>query len=243
MDNKLSGKIALVTGGAKRIGRAVCLSLASEGVNIIIHYRKSESEARDLKIELDKFSVKSWLLKADFKNQDEYENIIDLAVEKSGGIDFLINSASTFNESTVWNLTREGFIEDLIINAWVPFSLSRSFTEKIKKGCIINLLDTRIKGFDFKHTGYIISKQVLESFTRVMALEFAPEIRVNGIAPGLILPPQKEGEPFMDELAASIPLKKHGNLNNITDSVIFLLKNDFISGQVIYVDGGKSLKE
>ncbi len=243
MKDKLKGKTALVTGAAKRIGRAICLELASEGVNVVVHYRESKEEAEALLKELESYNVKVWLLQADFEKADEYEKLIDFAFEKTGGLDFLINSASIFPSSTVQNINWDDFIRNIRVNSWVPFYLSRSFAQKAQKGAIINLMDAKMHEFDLKHVAYLISKQILESFTCMTALEFAPNIRVNGIAPGLILPPPGKNESHLDLLSDNLPLKSHGDVRNITDSVIFLLKNDFITGEIIYIDGGGHLRE
>ena len=129
------------------------------------------------------------------------------------------------------------------VNAWVPFILSRTFAERVGRGKIINLHDSRLKGYDLAHAGYILSKHVLAAMTRMMALEFAPNVTVNAVAPGLILPPPDKDESYLQSLVHTVPLQRHGEPQDIADAVAFLIQSDFITGQVIYVDGGRHLHE
>jgi NAD(P)-dependent dehydrogenase (short-subunit alcohol dehydrogenase family) len=121
--------------------------------------------------------------------------------------------------------------------------LSREFARLAGHGKIINLLDTRIVGDDRSHVAYILSKQVFALLMNRMAVEFAPRITVNGVAPGLILPPAGKDESYLEDLARTIPLKRHGDPADIADAVLYLLNSDFVAGQVIFVDGGRHLME
>jgi pteridine reductase len=237
----LIGKNALVTGAAKRIGRTIALELASRGANIAVHYRDSAEEAREMCRELKKQGVECWRFKADFEKKDEYEKLIDTVLNEAGRLDILVNSASIFPESALGDITWEGLLSTVHVNSWAPFCISRSFAERVKAGTIVNLLDARTGGFDLKHVAYMLSKQILESFTRMMALEFAPHIRINGVAPGLILPPPGKDEHYLEKIIPTIPLKRRGSERHVADAVLFLILNDFITGQVIYVDGGRHL--
>ncbi|HET7317614.1 MAG TPA: SDR family oxidoreductase, partial [Nitrospirota bacterium] len=129
------------------------------------------------------------------------------------------------------------------VNAWTPLVLSREFARLARRGTIINILDTKIAGFDRKHAAYILSKHMLSVVTRLCAVEFAPEITVNGIAPGLILPPNGKDETYLDKKAKALPLKRHGGPEDVTEAALYLLRSRFVTGQVIYVDGGRHLLE
>ena len=238
-ETALSGKTALITGAARRIGRAIAMELASQGASIAVHYRNAEKEAENLCRELKKYNVECWLLQADFGNRNEYEKLMDAAFDKTGGLDILVNSASIFPQSSLQDVTWEDLTANIQINAWAPLYISRSFAQKARGGVIINLLDARIGDLDLKHVAYLLSKQMLETFTRIMALELAPHFRVNAVAPGLILPPPGKDDRYLEQLIHTIPLKRHGTAGQIADAVLFLIKNDFITGQVIYVDGGR----
>jgi len=128
------------------------------------------------------------------------------------------------------------------LNAWAPFALSRAFAGQERPGKIVNLLDTRIVGYDRSHVAYILSKHMLAVVTRMTALEFAPAITVNAVAPGLIVLPEAK-ESCAQELAQALPLRRHGDADDVVDAVMFLLRSKFITGQVIYVDGGRHVRE
>lgn len=239
----LKGKTALVTGSAKRIGRACALRLAREGADIIIHYHNSKKDAEELAGSIRMHGRKAWSVCQDLDEKDAGPRLMEKARAKSPDIDYLINSASIFPPSTVKDVDMAAFEENLRINALSPFFLSRAFAEQSADAeCIINFLDARIVDNDRAHLAYHISKRVLFSLTRVLSMELAPKIRVNALAPGLILPPPGEGEEFLKSRIKSNPLEKIGTLDQITDSLSFLLSNTFVTGQVLFVDGGRHLK-
>lgn len=123
----------------------------------------------------------------------------------------------------------------------MPLTLSRDFARGCARGSIINLHDTHLAGFDFRHAGYILSKHVLAELTRMTALAFAPAVTVNAVAPGLILPPPGADEGYLESHSHALPLQRHGGPRDIAEAIVFLLRSDFITGQVIYVDGGRHL--
>lgn len=239
---ELSGKIALITGGAKRIGKAIAFALASNGTNIVIHYRSSEKEAENIAKELEDYNVKAWIIQANLSISSEAENLIPNIRKETGDIHILINNASIFDKNKLTNFSTEVLMENIRINALAPLLLARSFAEQGIEGNIINFLDTRIVEYDKEHAAYHLSKLMLFSMTKMMALEFAPLIRVNAIAPGLILPPTGQDISYLEKLSVTNPLKKVGSPDDITNAVLFLLSSDFITGQVIFIDGGYHLK-
>jgi pteridine reductase len=238
------GKIALITGASKRIGRAIAMALAEEGVGIIAHDRRNlEAEIAKVCDEVANCGAKSWRIFADLEKEDEYASLIARSIQTAGSLDILINNASIFLPSTIADVGFRDITQHLQVNAWTPFVLSREFARLSSRGKIINLLDTRITGYDRTHVGYILSKRMLAALTKMCALEFAPAITVNGIAPGLILPPAGKDNVYLEQLAHTVPLKRHGGPSDITGAVLYLLGNDFITGQIIYVDGGRHLLE
>ncbi|MBZ5497855.1 MAG: SDR family oxidoreductase [Acidobacteriia bacterium] len=239
----LHGQTALVTGAAKRIGREIALALARAGVNVAVHFRHSARQAEELRTELASHGVMAWLVDADFSDIAAAQRLIPEVVEAAGSLEILVNSASLFLPSTIQNIDFADLMNQMQVNAWAPFVLSREFARHIGRGKIINLLDSRIVGDDRSHVAYILSKQVFALLMKMTAVEFAPRITVNGVAPGLILPPVGEDESYLNDLARKIPLKRHGEPADIADAVLYLLKSDFITGQVIFVDGGRHLME
>ncbi|MFA5044074.1 MAG: SDR family oxidoreductase [Kiritimatiellia bacterium] len=241
--DRLCGKTALVTGAAKRVGREIALALADAGVNVVVHYRKSAEEAEKLRAELVARGVKARLLKADFDDAEAPGRLISGAIAAAGSLDILVNSASLFLPGTIEDMDFAGLIRHLQINTWAPLVLSREFARRAGRGKIVNILDSRIVGHDRAHVAYILSKQALAVLTEMMAVEFAPGITVNGVAPGPILPPPGKDDGYLDDLAKNLPLKRHGNPGDIADAVLYLLGSDFVTGQVVFVDGGRRLME
>jgi pteridine reductase len=239
----LAGRTALVTGAARRLGRATARALAAEGANVVVHYGRSKEEAQALAAELRGGGREAWTLRADLDRPDEVESLIPRALERAGGLQVLVNNASIFPAGSLAEANLESLTRNIQVNAWAPFQLSRSFAEHAKRGTIVNFLDTRVAGYDWKHVEYILSKKMLAALTEMTAVQFAPDIRVNAVAPGLILPPPGEDESYLQALAGTVPLKRHGDAEDIADAVLFLVKSDYVTGQVIYVDGGRHLLE
>ncbi|MBE7415623.1 MAG: SDR family oxidoreductase [Deltaproteobacteria bacterium] len=238
----LRGRNALVTGGAKRIGKAIATALAKEGANICIHYSSSESEAKEVKTVLECLGVKSWLLQADF-DKNGYEGLIERAAEETGGIDILVNNASIFPQSTLRDMTLEGLSSNIRVNAWAPFVLMRDLARISESAKVVNLLDSRLSGYDWTHAEYILSKHLLAVVTKMAAVEYAPGLAINAVSPGLILPPPGKGMEYIERLKKTVPLKKRGSPEEIAAAAIYLLKSEFLAGEVIYVDGGRHLIE
>lgn len=240
--NGLRGQTTLVTGAAKRLGRATALALVDEGANVVVHYRTSQDEAEATATELRARGVDAWIVAADLRDPSEAQQLVPRAVEVAGPIDALINSASIFDPSTLMDFTVEQLADNVQVNAMAPLQLARAFVAQGRDGSIVNLLDTRIAEYDSKHVAYHLSKRMFADLTRMMALEFAPKVRVNAVAPGLVLPPAGEDESYMQRLASSNPLQRAGRPDGVTDAIRFLLKSDFVTGQTIYVDGGYHMK-
>lgn len=234
----LQGRTALVTGAARRVGRSIALALAENGANVVIHYRESADEAQDLCRAIAPFDVQTWLVNADFEQEAERASLIDRAIRAAGSLDFLVNNASIFTASTMDDLTLGDLQHIIEVNTWAPFVLMRDFARLARRGKIVNLLDTRVNGYDFAHVPYSLSKRLLAVLTTMAALHYAPDITVNAVAPGLILPPAGKDDRYLDQLALGAPLKRHGSPADVADAVVYLLRNDFITGQVINVDGG-----
>jgi pteridine reductase len=244
-DNRysLDGRIAMVTGGAIRIGRAIVRALANERCNVLVHHNKSNKEADDLVGELRDKGTQAWSIHADFTRPDDYSTLIDRAIDTAGSLDIIVNSASVFSPGTIDDIDFDDITKNFEINAWVPFVLMRDFARRMGKGKIVNILDTRFKDFDFKHIAYIMAKKMLNEFTRMAAVKYAPDITVNAVAPGVILPPPDLGDEYVEKLIPTVLLKKRGWPEDVAGAVVYLLQNDFITGQTIFVDGGRHLKE
>ena len=241
----LSGQTALITGAAKRVGRVIASSLADRGVNILVHYNTSRAEAESLSAELRRCGVGAWSLQASLEDPDQIEAMWRRALDcaPGGQISLLVNNASIFPEDTLSSLSSESLEKNLGIHALAPLRLIRLFADQEQPGCVVNLLDSRIGGYMKRHVSYALSKRMLFSLTRMLALELAPRVRLNAVAPGMILPPEGESGQELERLAARAPLGRWGEPEDVANAVIFLLRNDYLTGQVIFVDGGAFIKE
>jgi pteridine reductase len=237
----------LITGAANRIGRAIAQSVAGEAAAVVIHYHSSQSAAQELAKEINDSGGKAFTIAADLESPSEAAELTKRAWNMAGSIDVLINNASVFEDGRLTEISMEDINRNMMINAYAPFLLSRSFVELNKNRTapalpvIINFLDSRITEYDRQHTAYHLAKRTLFTLTKMMALEFAPAIRVNAVAPGLILPPAGKDQSYLEQLKSRTPLNSIGNVNQVVDAVRFLVNNEYITGQVIYVDGGRHL--
>jgi len=238
----LAGKTALITGAAKRIGQAIALALAREGVHLALHYRESESEVNDLLRDIRGMGGAAWKFRADFSDPTRASRLFKEAVQQAGAIDFLVNNASIFPENNLMDFSVDDLQLNMNINAMAPLILARRFAEQNREGAIVNLLDTRVADYDRKHVAYHLSKRSLYSLTRMMAVEFAPKIRVNAVAPGLIMAPEGERPDYLERLKSTNLLQSYGGPEDIADAVLFLLRSRFITGQAIFVDGGRHVR-
>lgn len=236
-------KTALITGAAKRVGKAMAHHLAGQGWNIAIHYNSSEADAKLFQNELVmSFPNQQFeLFKADMNQTEEVERLIPLVVQAMGTIDLLINNASVFEPAKLIETTSGFFDRQINVNLKAPFILIRDFAQAFRSGVIVNFVDTRIVTNQSGFAAYSISKKALWELTKMAALEFGPGIRVNAIAPGLTLPPEEKGEEYLWKLAEKIVMKRPGGLEPILKSLDYILNNDYLTGQLLFCDGGENL--
>jgi NAD(P)-dependent dehydrogenase (short-subunit alcohol dehydrogenase family) len=239
----LEGKAALVTGGSRRIGRAIALALAREGVHVVVHHRaESEAEGSAVVAEARNCGVRAWQIAADFRRPDETRRLVPEAAKLAGRLDLLVNNASVFPPSRLADLSLEALHDTLAINAVAPFLLAQAFARQTEWGAIVNLLDRRVSGFDREHAAYQLSKNMLRDLTRMMALEFAPGIRVNAVAPGPVLPPAGADDNGLRREAERALLERPGDPSDVVEAVLYLLQGAFVTGEILFVDGGRGLR-
>lgn len=236
-------KTAFITGAARRVGKAMAQHLASQGWNVAIHYNTSELDAKLFCDELNNAYPKQQfeLFRADLSVPEEVELLIPQVIQKMTSLDLLINNASVFEPAKLGETTT-GFLDrQMNVNFRAPFILTRNFAHLLKSGVIVNFVDTRIVTNQSNFTAYSISKKALWELTKMSALEFGPDIRVNAIAPGLTLPPEEKGEDYLLKLAEKIAMKRPGGLEPILKSLDYILNNDYLTGQLLFCDGGENL--
>ena len=242
----LSKRKALVTGGSKRLGREIALALARSGTHVVVHYNTSAGPAEELAGELRALGVRGATLQADLDDPASVEPLLAGAWEALDGIDLLVNSASIFPSGRLDEMELAHLDRNLRVNAWAPFLLTRALWRRLRdtsdRASVVNMLDTRLIGGDLAHAPYHLSKAMLAELTTLMALEFAPQLQVNGVAPGAVLPPEDQDEACLERLTEDLPLKRRGYPHDIAHAVLYLLGAEFVTGQVIYVDGGRHLR-
>jgi NAD(P)-dependent dehydrogenase (short-subunit alcohol dehydrogenase family) len=239
---ELQGKTALVTGGAKRIGRAIALSLAEEGMDLILHYRNSHKEARQTKEEAEREGVKVCLIQADLNRSSGVNRLIREAYRLSPRIDLLINNASVFYKTPLGRVREKDWEELINVNLKAPFFLAQTIglgMFRKKQGKIINLIDWTAFRPRRHYLPYCVSKAALVALTQGLAKELAPHVQVNGIAPGPILPAQGSTPAENRRVILRTPLGRLGRAEDIVEAVRFLAKaTDFVTGTILPVDGG-----
>ena len=237
----IRGKTILVTGGALRVGREFCLAAAGAGANVIIHYGNSAEDANKTAEEIRAAGCQAWSLKADLANPDEAAKLIDLAWEISPFFG-LVNSAAIFEPLTFTDTTIDAWQHHLAVNLTAPFLLSQSFARRLAPGAtgrIINIVDWRALRPGSDHFPYTVSKAALAQMTRSLAVALAPDISVNGLALGAILPPSDGGSP---DILKSVPAKRWATMDELHQALLFFLEGpSYITGEIIHLDGGRHL--
>ncbi len=232
---------ALVTGGAKRIGSSIALRLGELGYNVALHYNKSHEEAESIASLVRKNGVICNIYSCELSDIDAIDLLLPKVLRDFPDLCMLVNNASVYIKGGLLDGDERVFEDNFNINFRAPFFLSAGFGKLCGGGLIINLLDTRVASHSGRHFIYTLSKKALESFTRMAARELAPNIRVNAIAPGAILPPKGKNEEYLEGFIEKTPLKRIGDVKFVLQAVEFLVKNEFVTGEIIYVDGGRHL--
>lgn len=242
----LTDKVALITGGSRRIGAATARCLHGEGMRLVIHYRDSAADAEDLRAELTEQRPDSvMLIRGDLGEVAKVKNLVREAANEMGRLDVLVNNASVFYPTPIKSATEDHWQEIMDTNLKAPFFLAQAAAPYLKKseGCIVNITDIYAERPLAEHPIYNAAKAGLLSLTKSLARDLGPEIRVNAVAPGAIMWPEKG----MDELSkqrmvSRTPLKQIGNRDDIARTVLFLIRDaGFVTGQAINVDGGRTV--
>lgn len=235
----------LVTGAAKRIGRAISLGLARQGHAVALHYNRSEDEAAKLAAEIEAAGGQACLLQGDLSQEKEVTPLIGRAAAALGQpIAALVNNASLFEKDSALDATRASWDAHMEANLRAPFVLMQEFAKSLpetERGCIVNILDQRVFNLSPHFLSYTLSKSALWTLTRTMALALAPRIRVNGIGPGPTLKNERQSEEDFAAQWQAIPLARSTAPEEIAQAVLFLLNAPGITGQMIAVDGGEHL--
>ena len=239
-------KTILITGAAKRIGREIALSFFNKGWDIVIHYNSSKNDAQVLADEMNAQRDDSAIIaQANLDNADEIIKLADQTLSKNNRIDALVNNASTFYPTPIGDFSEDDWNSLMGSNLKAPLFLMQSFSKELKKnkGFIINITDINVDKALINHSIYLAAKSGLQTLTQALAKELAPDVRVNAIAPGVILePPNTEWTTEQkNTIINSVPLRRMGTEKDIADAAIFLSEAEYVTGQILNIDGGKSL--
>lgn len=237
-------RTALVTGAGKRLGRAIALALAEAGYAVAVHYGEGAADADALVTEITGGGGRAVALAADLAKEDEVAGLIGRAAEALGPLDVLVNNASVFERDEALDATRESWDRHMEINLRAPFVLAQGLAQQLPGGAagnIVNILDQRVENLTPHFVSYTLSKSGLWTLTRTLALALAPDIRVNAVGPGPVLPSPRQSQAQFDAQARATPLGRAVTPKEIADAVVFLLAAPSVTGQMIAVDGGQHL--
>lgn len=235
----LKGHTALVTGGARRIGAALCQALSAEGCRVVIHYNRSGRAAAALAARLRASGGKAWTVAGDFQTPSFADELVEQALAAAGKLDILINNAAVFDKQPLLEVTAEAARAEWEVNLLAPLLLLQAFARRVKRGRVINLLDERIASNRSDAVPYSLAKKSLADLTRLAAWELAPRVTVNAVAPGPVLVADSAGA--TRERAGPMPLQVRPQVADVVQAALFLLKSDAITGQIIFVDSGRHL--
>ncbi len=242
---ELKGKTALVTGGSQRIGRALVLALARAGCNLILHYNRSAEAAQETAAEAEAFGVRVLLKQADLSDAEGAAALVDVSDVNLSPVQVLVNSAAVFSKDSLLDMTLDEWSKTFRVNLRAPVLLTQAFAKALPSdlsGAVINMTDWRTARPYPDHFSYSIAKGALDTFTKTAAISLAPQIRVNAIALGAMLPPPGQDQAYLDVLASTLPLQRPGGVQVIADALLYVLRNDFVTGEIIRLNGGAHLQ-
>jgi NAD(P)-dependent dehydrogenase (short-subunit alcohol dehydrogenase family) len=241
---ELRERVGIVTGGGVRVGRAIALGLAAAGADVFVHYNRSAGPAEETAAQARELGVRAAAGSVDLSDPSRAGDLVDLAVERLGTPSILVNSASGFPTDTIRDVTLENWCRTFDLTLASPVFATQAFADALPmdlQGAVVNITDVRTHRPYREHFSYIVAKGGIDAFTRTAALQLAPRIRVNAVALGVILPPPGEGDDYATQLAEELPLAKVGGTEPVVAAVLSLLGNDFVTGEIVRVDGGGHL--
>ncbi|GBD39195.1 3-oxoacyl-[acyl-carrier-protein] reductase FabG [bacterium HR37] len=247
----INNKVAIVTGGAKRIGKEISLELAKLGANIVVNYNKSEKEAKEVVRLIEQTGKEAIAVKSDISNSKEANHLVDTTLNHFGRLDILVNNAAVFFKTPLFDITEKEWDTFMNVNLKGAFLCSQKAAKAMldsiegenEYGKIVNIADAAggFKGWK-DYIPYCVSKAGLIMLTKGLAKALAPRIHVNAVAPGPVLLPEYCSDEEKDKIAHTTLLKRLGTPRDIAKAVTFLIDSDYITGEVIVVDGGSLIK-
>jgi glucose 1-dehydrogenase len=238
------GRIGIVTGGGVRVGRAIALGLARSGVDVFIHYNRSVVPAERTAAEAREFGVRAAVGSVNLSDPTKAAELVELGEQSLGTPSILVNSASGFPSDTISDVTVDDWRATFDLTLASPVFATQAFANALPEdldGAVVNITDVRTQKPYREHFSYVVAKGGIDTFTKTAALQLAPQVRVNAVALGVILPPSQEDDDYALKLAADLPLGRVGGTDPVVATILSLLENDFITGEIVRVDGGGHL--
>jgi pteridine reductase len=239
----LQGKRALVTGAGQRVGQAIAIALGAEGMQVAVHYRESRRGAEQTARAIEAAGGGALLLDADLRDRDAARSLVDCAVSALGGLDLVVASAASFERVPLENADDAAWDRSLNLNLASPFALVHQAVPALRaaSGSVVFITCSSatvpMKGY----LPYVVSKGALKHLMKTLALELAPAVRVNAVAPGTVMPPASYDQAAVERLQRAIPLGRVGDPGDIARAVVFLASSPFVTGHELAVDGGRSV--
>lgn len=241
---EIAGRNAVITGGAHRVGKALTMALAAAGANVFVHYNSSAEPAERTADEARAMGVGAATGSADLSDPRLGSRLIAEAEAALGSISILINSASGFPKDRFQNANLDDFRKAIDLTLAGPVFLTQAFAAALAgdvTGAVVNVTDVKTMTPYREHFSYVVAKGGVDTFTRAAAVALAPRIRVNAVALGIVLPPPGEDEDYVERLASKIPMRRPGGTDPVASAVLSLVENDFITGEIVRIDGGGHL--
>jgi pteridine reductase len=233
---------ALVTGAGRRVGRAIAIALGKAGMRVGVHYHSSRSGAETTARSIEDAGGEALLFEADLSERERARDLVDRAVAELGGLDLLVASAASFERVPFDAVDDAAFDRSISLNLASPFALAHRAAPALKRsrGSIVFITCTSATSPYRNYLPYVVSKGALKHLMRTLAVELAPDVRVNAVAPGTILPPESTPPEALARLIRKVPLERQGDADDIARAVLFLAQSPFVTGEEILVDGGEA---
>ena len=242
-ESSLRGKRALVTGGGQRVGQAIALALGAQGMHVAVHYRESREGAEHSAELIREAGGSAVLVQADLAEREQARSLVDRALQLLGGLDVLVPSAANFERIALADVDDAAWDRSLDLNLASPFALVQRALPALRaaRGSVTFISCSSASVPMRSYLPYVVSKGAVKHLMKTLALELAPEIRVNAVAPGTVMPPAAYDAAAVERLARAIPLARVGSPQDIANAVVFLASSPFITGHELAVDGGRSV--
>ena len=229
---------AIITGGAVRIGKAMACHLADRGWHLALHH--NASNPAEVIAHAKQAGVECRTYPGDLSKIAFAEGLVEQVLAEFSDVELLVNCAANFIQENVEQTSTQTLIDTMQLNLMSPYLLMREYKKQVGKGLVVNILDERITKNIPAFAAYSVSKVALEHVTKLAAVEWGATVRVNAIAPGLILPPAGHGQEYLDRNKKNVPTQTHGDVSDLTRALDYLLESPFVNGEVLFVDGGAS---